>query len=399
VIDFISDYLDERERLGLRRHLREVASPQGRTVLVGGRELLCFCSNNYLGLANDPALKRAAKEAVDRFGTGSGASRLICGNMPLHRELERAVAELKGTEDAILFSSGYAANVGTIPALVGRGDAVIIDRLNHASLVDGCRLSGAKLLVYPHRDVGKLEHLLQRRDEFRRVLIVTDGVFSMDGDIAPMREIIDLAERFDAMAMIDDAHATGVLGPDGGGTLAQLGINAGRVDVVMGTLSKAVGSIGGFVAGSSQLIGYLRNTARSFIYTTALPPGDCAAALAGLAIIRDQPERRERLWRHTRRIRGALSSAGLDFCGAGFQPANESAAWKGCSTPIIPLIVGDAARAVEVSDGLLERGILVPAIRPPTVPRGSSRLRLTPISTHTDEDVGRLIDATLEMMA
>ena len=385
MIDFISEYLGERERLGLRRHPREVASPQGRTVLVDGRELLCFCSNNYLGLANDPALKRAAKEAVDRFGTGGGASRLICGNMSPHLQLERAVAGLKGTEDAILFPSGYAANVGTIPALVGRGDAVIIDRLNHASLVDGCRLSGAKLLVYPHCDVGKLKHLLGRRDEFRRVLIVTDGVFSMEGDIAPMTEIIDLAGRFDAMTMIDDAHATGVLGPNGGGTLEHLAIDAGRVDAIMGTLSKAVGSIGGFVAGSNELIDYLRNTARSFIYTTALPPGDCAAALAGLAIIREQPERRERLWRHARRIRDAFSSAGLG-CGLG-------------STPIIPLIVGDSARAVEVSDRLLERGILVPAIRPPTVPRGSSRQRLTPISTHTDDDIGRLIDATLEMMA
>jgi len=381
-MDFVREHLAELDRRGLHRRLREVESAQDRSITIGGREVLCFCSNNYLGLANDPALKRAAIQAIERFGTGSGASRLICGNLSLHRQLERAIAQLKGTEDAILFPSGYAANIGAIPALVGPGDAVIIDRLNHASIVDGCRLSGARLLVYPHSDVAKLERLLRRRGQFRRVLIVTDGVFSMDGDLAPLAEIADIARRFGALTMVDDAHATGVLGPSGGGTLEQLGL-AGRIDIVMGTLSKAVGSIGGFVAGSGELVEYLRNAARAFIYTTALPPGDCAAALEGLRIIREQPARRERLWHHAQRIREAFCAAGLD-CGRS-------------TTPIIPLIVGEADRAVALSERLLERGILAVAIRPPTVPEGTSRLRLTPIATHTDEDVDRLIEAVLAL--
>ena len=382
-MDFIREHLAALEQSGLRRHLREVTSAQGPRVTVDGRELLCFCSNNYLGLANDPALKRAAIRAIEEYGTGGGASRLICGTMTPHRQLEQAIAQLKSTQDAILFPTGYAANVGTIPALVGRGDAVAIDKLNHASIVDACRLSGAKLLVYPHANVAKLERILQRRDEFGRVLIVTDGVFSMDGDVAPAARVAELAARFDAMTMIDDAHGTGVLGPRGGGTLEHLGL-AGRFDVVMGTLSKAVGSVGGFVAGSAELVDYLRNTARSFIYTTAPPPGDCAAAMEGLRIIREEPQRRRLLWRHARRIREAFRAAGLD-CGLS-------------STPVIPLILGKAACAVAVAQGLLERGILALPIRPPTVAQGTSRLRITPIATHTDNDVDQLIAAVLALV-
>ena len=381
MIEFISEFLQEREALGLRRRMVEVQSAQGPRVSVNGRELLCFCSNNYLGLADHAELKRAAVAATEQYGTGAAASRLVCGSMAVHRELERAVAACKGTQDAILFSSGYAANLGTIPALAGREDAVLVDRLNHASLIDGCRLSGAKLLVYPHCDTDRLEHLLARRDEFRRMLIITDGIFSMDGGIAPLRRIVELAERYGAMTMLDDAHATGILGVAGGGTPEHLGL-AGRIDVIMGTLSKAVGSVGGFVAGSYPLVEYLRNTARSFIYTTAPPPGDCAAAIAGLRIIHNEPGRRKRLWRYARRIREAFTQAGLD-CGTG-------------TTPIVPLMVGDAERAVQLAAHLFGRGIMAMPIRPPTVHTGTSRLRLTPIATHTDDDIELLISAVLD---
>ena len=368
--------LDELAKAGLLRRPATVEGRQGPRVRVNGEEYLCFCSNNALGLAGHPALAEAAKAAVDEYGTGSGASRLVSGTMTVHRELEDAVARFKGVEAAIVFPTGYMANVGTIPALVGKGDTAYCDRLNHASLFDGCRLSGAAVRVYPHKDVGKLDELLARERE-GRVLVVTDTVFSMDGDLAPLPELADICERRGAMLMIDEAHATGVLGETGRGAAEHFGIEPGRIPVVMGTLSKAVGSLGGYVAGSRDLIDLLLNRARSFIYTTAPPPAVCAASIAGLRLIEQEPDRREALWARTEQLQDGLRSLGLEI--------------GPTETPITPLIVGKSDAAVDLSKTLFERKILAPAIRPPTVPEGTARIRLTPMATHTAADITELL--------
>jgi len=368
--------LDELARAGLLRRPATVEGRQGPHVRVNGEEYLCFCSNNTLGLAGHPALAEAAKAAVDEYGTGSGASRLVSGTMTVHRELEDAVARFKGVEAAIVFPTGYMANVGTIPALVGKGDTAYCDRLNHASLFDGCRLSGAALRVYPHKNVGKLDELLARGRE-GRALVVTDTVFSMGGDLAPLPELADVCERRGAILMIDEAHATGVLGETGRGAAEHFGIEPGRIPVVMGTLSKAVGSLGGYVAGSRDLIDLLLNRARSFIYTTAPPPAVCAASIAGLRLIGQEPKRREALWARTKQLQDGLRSLGLEI--------------GPTETPITPVIVGESDAAVALSKTLFERKILAPAIRPPTVPEGTARIRLTPMATHTAEDITELL--------
>ena len=370
--------LDELAGAGLLRRPVTVEGPQGPRVRVNGADYVCFCSNNYLGLAHHPALIEAAKAAADAYGTGSGASRLVSGTMTIHRELEDAVAGFKGVEAAIVFPTGYMANAGTIPALAGTGDTIFCDRLNHASLFDGCRLSGATLRVYPHKDAAKLDDLLARERE-GRALVVTDTVFSMDGDLAPLPELVDVCERRGATLMIDEAHATGVLGANGRGAAEHFGIEPGRIPVVMGTLSKAAGSLGGYVAGGRDLIGLLLNKARSFIYTTALPPSVCAASVTGLRIIEQEPERREALWARAKQLQDGLRSLGLRI--------------GPTETPITPVIVGESAAAVELSKKLFERRILAPAIRPPTVPDGAARIRLTPMATHTPEDIDELIRA------
>ncbi len=370
--------LDDLAEAGLLRRPLTVESRQGPRVRIDGADYLCFCSNNYLGLADHPALAEAAKAAADEYGTGSGASRLVSGTMRIHRELEDAVARFKNTEAAIVFPTGYMANAGTIQALAGRGDTVYCDRLNHASIFDGCRLSGATLRVYPHKDVGGLRRLLGRKRE-GRALVVTDTVFSMDGDLAPLPDLAEVCERHGAMLMIDEAHATGVLGENGRGAAEHFGIEPGRVPVVMGTLSKAVGSLGGYVAGSRDLVDLLVNRARSFIYTTALPPAVCAASVAGLRIIEEEPERRAALWARTRQLHDGLRERGFDI--------------GPTETPITPLIVGDSAPAVELSQKLFEHHILAPAIRPPTVPDGTARIRLTPMATHTAQDVQHVLTA------
>ncbi len=272
MMDFLSKELQELRDKGLYRNLRTITGPQEPRVIIEGREYLLFSSNNYLGLANHPRLKKASQEAIERYGVGAGASRLISGTMELHTRLEERIARFKGRESAILFSSGYLANLGVITSLVGRDDVVIVDRLNHASIIDAARLSLAKLLVYSHRDMSKLEGVLERCQVYKRRLIVTDSIFSMDGDLAPLPEIVSLAKKYGAFVMIDEAHATGVLGEKGRGAEEHFGLE-GKIDIVMGTLSKAIGSLGGFVTGSQKLIEYLKNRARSFIYTTALPPG------------------------------------------------------------------------------------------------------------------------------
>ncbi len=369
--------LDDLAEAGLLREPITIEGCQGPRVRVGDRQVLCFCSNNYLGLAGHPALAEAAKGAIDEYGTSSGASRLVSGTMRLHRELEELVARFKRTDAAVVFPTGYMANVGTIQALVGRGDTVYCDRLNHASIFDGCRLSGATVRVYPHRDVGALCRLLRRKRR-GRTLVVTDTVFSMDGDLAPRPELVEACEQHGARLMIDEAHATGVLGNNGRGAAEHFGVE-GQIPVGMGTLSKAIGSLGGYVAGSRDLVGLLVNRARSFIYTTAPPPAVCAATIAGIRMVQQDRERRVALWERVKQLQTGLRKCGYNI--------------GNCETHITPLMIGDSAEAVALSKKLFERDILAPAIRPPTVPEGTARIRLSPIATHTPSDIEALLEA------
>lgn len=381
-IHFLSETLDDLEHAGLLRELRRIDGLPGTTVRIGGRDCVCLCSNNYLDLASRPEVIRAAARAAEEFGCGAGASRLVSGNLAIHEELEAAIAKLKGRPAAILFPTGYMANVGTIPALVSSGDAVIVDKLNHASIIDGCRLSGARMLVYRHCDADRLDHVLRRAAGYRRKLVVTDGVFSMNGHIAPLPEIGEACIRHGAMLMIDEAHATGVIGPSGRGTEEHFGMAEGESpepSVVMGTLSKAVGSLGGFVAGSRELIAYLRNKARSFIYTTALPPTVCAASLAAIELIESDPQPLEKLRKNMRLLAGLLKDVQPDD--------GETVSRSWAETPIFPVQIGEADRAMSISRELLEAGYLCPAIRPPTVPSGTSRLRVSLQADHTEEQI------------
>jgi 8-amino-7-oxononanoate synthase len=365
--------LAELESDGLRRRLRTVEGPQGAQVLLDGRPVLMLCSNNYLGLADHPRLRRAAADAALRLGTSAGASRLISGTMSIHAELEARLAELKGKPAALLFGSGYLANAGTIAALAGRGEVVFSDELNHASIIDGCRLSRAEAFVYRHADTEHLEWGL-RRTRGKAALIVTDGVFSMDGDLAPLPELAELAERHHCRLMVDEAHATGCLGPGGRGSVAAADL-AERVDVVMGTLGKALGGYGAYVCGSRELIDYLLNAARPFIFSTALPPPVVAAARAALELLAERPRRVERLQTNAAALREGLRREGLEPLGA--------------ETQIVPLLVGEADDAMAFCERLLERGIFGQAIRPPTVPAGTCRLRLTAMATHRIADLRR----------
>ncbi len=369
--------LDILEADGLRRSLRPLASAQGRQIMLDGREVLNFCSNDYLGLAADPRLAAAAQKAMARYGFGSGASRLVCGDMDEHEALEEEIALFKGTAAALLFSSGYMANTGIVPSLVGREDAVFSDRLNHASIVDGIVLSRAHLYRYPHVDMNALDEMLAKATA-RRKLIVTDTVFSMDGDIAPLKEIVALAKKHQAWLMVDEAHAFGLLGPTGAGCAEALGLEA-DIDVQMGTLSKATGSYGAYAAGSVELRNFLINTARSFIFTTALPPAVAAASRAALVIMREEPWRRAKVMDNARLMREGLQKAGFDTLKS--------------ATPIIPVMVGAAADASAISRKLLSAGIFVAAIRPPTVPKGAARLRVTVTAAHTEDDINRCIEA------
>ncbi len=375
--DFAAADLARRRAAGLMRQLRPVDGPQDTWITVGGRRALSLCSNNYLGLANHPVLCDAAARAARDYGVGAGASRLISGSMRLHHELEEQLAVLKRTEAALLFNSGYHANVGTIAALVGKQDAVFSDALNHASIIDGCRLSGAEIFVYPHRDTDALAALVAA-SVARRRLIVTDSIFSMDGDVAPLRVICEIAERHGAMVMVDEAHATGVLGAHGGGVAEAEGLQE-RVTVQMGTLGKALGTFGAFVAARRPVIDLLINTARSFVYTTALPPPIVAATLAALRIVADEPERRLQLAENAARLRDGLEQLGFDLGAA--------------STHILPVLIGAADRTVRTADRLLAEGVFVLGIRPPTVPQGTARLRVTVMSTHTAQDLSFAVQA------
>ena len=366
------------EQAGLRRHLRTVRSAPTGTINLDGRDVVLLGSNNYLGLSTHPEVIAAAVAATRAFGTGASGSRLISGNSERYTRLETHLAEVKGTEAALVFSSGYAANTSVIPVLAGEGDLILSDALNHASIIDGCRLSRATKEVYRHCDMEHLKSLLSKSHAFQRRLIVTDGVFSMDGDIAPLPDICDLAAAHDAMVLVDDAHGFGVLGKNGSGTLAHFGLEAENI-IQMGTLSKAVGALGGYIAGSHALIEVLVNRARGFIFTTGLPPATVAAADAALDVMRSEPQLRQRLFSHAKRLKRVLIDLGYTLLPS--------------ETQILPVVLGSPQRATDVGEALLTEGVFAPAIRPPAVPTGTSRLRLTVMATHTEAEIQRAMDA------
>src|SRR3954451_19350856 len=367
----IQERLEEIRELGLYRRMRLISGPQGPRVLLDGRPVLLLCSNNYLGLADHPRVREAAADAAMRWGVGAGASRLVSGNMTVHRRLEERIAAFKGSGACVLFGSGYLANAGVVSSLAGEGDVVFSDALNHASIVDGCRLSRAETFVYDHCDTEHLEWGL-REAGGRGALIVTDGLFSMDGDIAPLEEVVELAQRYDARVMVDEAHSTGTLGPSGRGAVADAGLEH-EVDIVVGTLGKSLGSYGAYVCCDKPMAKYLVNMARTLIFSTALPPPAVAGALAALELLREQPGRVDKLARNAEAMRGALAAQGLE---AG---ASE--------THILPLVVGDATAAMDACERALAQGVFCQAIRPPTVPHGSSRLRIAVMASHTKSEL------------
>jgi 8-amino-7-oxononanoate synthase len=367
----IDEALEEIRDRGLYRRLRLVSGPQGPRVLLDGDPVLLLCSNNYLGLADHPRVREAAAEAAMRWGVGAGASRLVSGNMTVHRRLEEQLSEFKGTEACVLFGSGYLANTGVISSLARPGDVIFSDELNHASIVDGCRLARAETFVYDHCDPEHLEWGL-RDAEGRGALIVTDGVFSMDGDIAPLEEIVDLAQRYDTRVMVDEAHSTGTMGPMGRGAVVDAGLED-EVDVIVGTLGKSLGSYGAYVCCDKPMAKYLINSARTLIFSTALPPPAVAGAMAALELLIEQPGRVDKLHRNAEAMRDALSAEGVD---------------SGMSeTQIMPVVIGDPHAAMDACERALAQGVFCQAIRPPTVPDGSSRLRIAVMASHTRSEL------------
>lgn len=364
-------HLEEIKTQGLYRELRYLSTAQGPHTIIDGQKVLLMSSNNYLGLCEDIRLKTAAIDAIEEYGVGSGGSRLTTGSYQLHKELEEKIARFKDTEASLVFNTGYMANLGAIAGLADKSWIIFSDELNHASIIDGCRLSNAKVIIYKHSDMKDLH---QKIKEFqgKPILIVTDGVFSMDGDIAPLEDIAQIAKKFEALTMVDDAHATGILGPNGGGTVDLFGLK-NIIDIQMGTLSKALASEGGFIAGKQHLIDYLINRARTFIFTTALSPATIAVSLAALEIVQHEPENRKKLLENAQWFYKQLFNAG-------FQTIESR-------TPIIPIIIGDTEKALQFSKDLLKEGIYIPAIRPPTVHPGTSRLRITLMATHTQHDL------------
>ncbi|MFC1510138.1 8-amino-7-oxononanoate synthase [Candidatus Omnitrophota bacterium] len=374
---YINKSLKELEEKGLKRELRCVEGAQSRQIFLDGKTVLNFCSNNYLGLADDKRLTAAAIDSLERDGVGSGASRLVCGNMASHNVLEEKLAAFKRKQRCLVFSTGYMANIGIISSLFDRHDCIFEDKLNHASLIDGARLSQAKIKRYAHNDMDMLRRLLSGSRGAKKKVIITDSVFSMDGDLAPLDKIVALAKEFDCMVMIDEAHAFGVLGKSGRGAAEHFGVED-DIDIVMGTLSKAAGCFGAYCCGTSALISFLQNKARSFIYTTGMPASVAAAATQAVELIEASHDRRERLWENTRYMLSQLKLQGFNV--------GES------QTPIIPLILGDAALTLEFSRRLLREGIFISAIRPPTVPEHTARLRLSLMATHTKEDCDFVLD-------
>jgi glycine C-acetyltransferase len=375
---WIDKALQELREKNLYTTIRTIESPQGAWLQVDGRRVLNFCSNNYLGLANDPRLVQAAKEACDRQGVGPAAVRTIAGTLQLHVELEKRLAEFKEAEASILFQSGFSANLGTIPALVGKDDAIFSDELNHASIIDGCRLSRAKTIRYPHNDAASLRAVLaENRSSYKRALIVTDGVFSMDGDIAPLPDLTDLADTFDCLMMVDDAHGEGVLGHGGRGIVHHFSLQ-GRVDVEMGTMSKAFGVVGGYVAGKSTIVEWLHQRGRPFLFSSAMTVPDTAACLASVSILEESTELVDRLWQNTRDFKDQMQSLGFDI--------GRSA------TPITPIMLKEETLTQEFSQRLFQEGLFATAIAYPTVPMGKARIRVMISASHSGQDLNRALD-------
>ena len=372
-LDFIDKDLEQLKKEGLYIIIRTIESPQGAWIVVDGKKVLNMCSNNYLGFANHPKLKEKAKEAIDKFGVGPAAVRTIAGTMSLHTELEKKLAEFKGAEATISFQSGFNANLATIPALVGKEDAIFSDELNHASIIDGCRLSKATIVRYKHNNPEDLEKKLEEYKDFSgKKLIITDGVFSMDGDIAPLDKIVEVAEKYDAMTMVDDAHGEGVLGRGGRGIVDHFNLH-GKVDIEVGTLSKAFGVVGGYVAASKKVVEYLRQKARPFLFSSAVTPGDVAACIAAVDILTESDELVNRLWDNANYFKTEMKNLGFDL---------------GISqTPITPVMLGDAKLAQEFSKNLFKEGIFAQAIGYPTVPKGKARIRVMISATHSKDDL------------
>jgi 8-amino-7-oxononanoate synthase len=382
IAEFAAGTLDVLRARGTYRKMRVLDGAQAPRMRVDGREVLLFAGSNYLDLAHHPEVVEASERAAREYGCASGGSRLITGNLSIHEELEEDLAKFLCSEAALAFSTGYMANIGVIPALVERGDVVVSDSLSHASIIDGCRLSRAETRVFPHGDVGALEEILRQvagRD--RRVLLAVDGVYSMDGDVAPLAEMVPLARRWGALVLLDDAHGTAAIGPDGRGSGALCGV-ADEVDVHLGTLGKSLGSFGAFVAGSFALRDLLVNTARSFIFSCALAPPQVAAAQAALRVARCEPWRREALAQNARRLRELLSARGVSTAPS--------------TTHIVPVQFGDNERVMATCERLLERGFYAQGIRYPSVPEGTARLRITPMASHTDSEIAALADAVAE---
>ncbi len=375
---FLVEELDQLRQQGLFRPLRVLGSAQDTEVVVDGKHVLNLSSNNYLGLTTHPRLKAAMIEATEQWGAGSGAVRTIAGTMTIHEDLERRLAEFKHTEASLVFQSGFTANLGVLQSLVKEGDVIISDELNHASIIDGIRLSKAERSIFKHKDMDDLERHLEKHRDKRVKLVVSDGVFSMDGDIAPLPAIVERAERFGALVMVDDAHASGVLGKNGRGSVNHFGLD-GRVDLQMGTLSKAIGVLGGYVAGAQVVRDFLIHRARPFLFSTSHPPGVAAACIAAIDVLLAEPERIDRLWKNTARFKDGLKRLGFET------GASE--------TPITPVIVGKGAVAMEFSDRLFKLGVFAQGIGFPTVPEGRARIRTIVTSVHTDAQLDRALEA------
>ena len=380
-LDFVQQEIDELKRQGVFRPLRVLSSAQGPRAVIDGKEVINLSSNDYLGLANHPRLKAAAVAAAERWGAGTAAVRTIIGTMEMHLELERRLARFKGTEACVVFQSGFTCNSGVIPVLVGEGDVIISDALNHASIIDGCRLARAEIRRYAHKDMGELEQQLKDTQGYRRRLVITDGVFSMDGDIAPLPEIARLCRQYDAISYVDDAHSSGVLGKNGQGSVHHFGLQ-GQIDVQVGTLSKAVGVLGGYVATTRGLVDLLIHRGRPFLFSTSHPPAVTAAAIEAVNIMEEQPELIARLWQNARTFKDGLKALGFD--------TGKS------ETPITPVIIGDERAAMEFSDRLFEAGVFAQGIAFPTVPRGHARVRTIVSAAHSQNDLEQALHAFQE---
>ncbi len=380
-IDWIKEEIEGLQSAGLYTNIRTLGSAQGAWLMVDGKKVLNFCSNNYLGLANHPKIAVAAKAAIDEYGVGPGAVRTIAGTMDLHVKLEKRLAEFKHVEAAVTFQSGFNANTATIPALIGKGDVIFSDRLNHASIIDGCRLSGAKIIAYEHNDAASLEEMLKEHlSSYRRALVVTDGVFSMDGDIAPLDKLYEVTQKYDVLLMVDDAHGEGVLGHGGRGIVDHFGLH-GKVDVEIGTMSKAFGVVGGIVAGKQVIIDWLKQRGRPFLFSSAMTVPDAAACLAAVDLLEESTELVDKLWDNGRYFQAEMKTLGFDT--------------GKTQTPITPVILGEATLAQQFSKALYEAGVFGTAIAFPTVPQGTARIRVMISAAHQQED----LDKGLEIFA